>query len=370
LDQDNFSSRLLQWFDTHGRHDLPWQHNPTSYRVWVSEIMLQQTQVVTVIPYYARFMACFDSINTLAESSLDELMQHWAGLGYYARGRNLHKAAQIIVEQYQGHFPEDIDSVNALPGIGRSTAGAILALSKNQRHAILDGNVKRCLCRFHGVEGYPGLKKVEQKLWKLAEENTPSRRVADYTQAIMDMGATLCTRSKPDCAACPQRHQCYALKHNTISSLPFPKPRKVRPGKHRYMLALVDDAQRVALFRRPLTGIWGGLYSLPEFETQKACKEQLARYQINVSNKLHAADDIHHAFSHFDLRITPLVLSLSAHSLDNLLKADTTVTISDSIGVQMTEHSLHDLSSKASEPAVGVPTPIRKILNTLSGTPT
>ena len=211
MGQDKFSQRLLKWYDRHGRHDLPWQTRPTPYRVWVSEIMLQQTQVATVIPYYQRFVKRFPDIQSLTAAEMDEVLHHWSGLGYYARGRNLHKAAGIIMRENGGLFPQTLDEVMALPGIGRSTAAAILALSGNQRHAILDGNVKRSLCRFHGIEGYPGARAVEKRLWELAEAHTPDRRIADYTQAIMDLGATLCTRGKPACGDCPMRSDCSTI---------------------------------------------------------------------------------------------------------------------------------------------------------------
>ncbi len=364
--QDKFSQRLLHWFDRHGRHDLPWQKNPTPYRVWVSEIMLQQTQVTTVIPYYIRFMDHFDSIQALARSPLDEILQHWAGLGYYARARNLHKAAGIIVSQYNAVFPEEFKTVNALPGIGRSTAGAILALSKNQHHAILDGNVKRTLCRYHGILGFPGEKKIETELWKKAKQHTPLERVADYTQAIMDFGATSCTRSKPSCDTCPQREGCHAFKHNMIALLPQPKPGRERPTKHRYMLALIDSSNNISLFKRPEKGIWGGLYSLPEFESRQACSEQLASYGLKVSDSLQTGEEIQHGFSHFKLRITPLFLSLPPDKLNMFLKQSARETKAHNMGVKMSNSTQYNLSLVAEKMEIGVPTPIQKILNNLS----
>ena len=329
--------------------------------------MLQQTQVKTVIPYYLRFMQRFDSIESLASSSVDEVLQHWAGLGYYARARNLHKTAGIIVNQQQGTFPEQIEAVNALPGIGRSTAGAILALSKHQRHAILDGNVKRILCRFHGISGYPGDRKTELKLWGLAEQHTPEKGVADYTQAIMDIGATLCTRSKPRCQECPQQADCFAFQHNQQAFLPQPKPKKPKPHRHRYMLAL-REAGNIRLFKRPTEGIWGGLYSLPEFETRQACAEQLANYDLEARHILQAGEDIQHAFSHFTLCITPLLVSLSPEKMDALLACMSREPEPHRMGVIMNKYTLYDLSSDAGQMGPGVPSPIRKILDTLSGT--
>jgi A/G-specific adenine glycosylase len=366
LEQNIFSQRLLCWFDQHGRHNLPWQKNPTAYRVWVSEIMLQQTQVSTVIPYYQRFMERFDSIQSLANSNLDEILQHWAGLGYYARGRNLHKSAGIILEQHDGIFPKDIESVNALPGIGRSTAGAILALSSNQHHAILDGNVKRILCRFHGISGYPDNKKIESTLWQAAEQHTPAKRVADYTQAIMDLGATLCTRSKPGCKICPQRSDCYAYEHDEVALLPLAKPRQKNPDRHRYMLALLDSDNNISLFKRPDKGIWGGLYSLPEFESRRACSEQLAAYELEATVGLQTGEDIQHAFSHFNLRITPLFLSLSPDKLDAILALSAKRTDSHTMGVMMNKNTRYNFLSDPEQLPIGVPTPIRKILLNLS----
>jgi A/G-specific adenine glycosylase len=366
LIQDKFSQRLLHWYDQHGRHDLPWQINQTAYRVWVSEIMLQQTQVATVIPYYHRFMERFGDIQSLAHSSQDDVLQYWAGLGYYARGRNLHKAAGIILKFHDGVFPEDIEAVNALPGIGRSTAGAILALSKNQRHAILDGNVKRILCRFHGISGYSGDKKTESELWHVAEQLTPAKRAADYTQAIMDIGATLCTRSKPSCEICPQQTACFAFKHGEAASLPQPKPRKKKPTRHRYMLALLDSNNNINLFKRPDEGIWGGLYSLPEFESRQACAEQLSNYDLNVSDSIQTGEDLNHAFTHFKLRITPLFLYLPPETLSALLARSARETEAHTMGVLMDKNAVYQLSSDAEQMEIGVPAPIRKILKILS----
>jgi len=366
LDLDTFSERLLRWFDQHGRHDLPWQNDPTPYRVWVSEIMLQQTQVTTVIPYYQRFLQRFDSLESLAHSPLDDVMQHWAGLGYYARGRNLHKTAQIIVEQHNGVFPEEIEMVNALPGIGRSTAGAILALSKGQHHPILDGNVRRILCRYHGITGYPGDKSTQAILWDIAEKHTPKTRVADYTQAIMDIGATLCTRSKPGCTICPQQAYCHAFKHDEAASLPQAKPRKSKPDRHRYMLALLDADNHISLFKRPEKGIWGGLYSLPEFKSQQDCAEQLAHYNLDIKYSFKTGEDILHAFSHFNLRITPLVLSLPTNTLSTLLTRSAQQNQLEDTGVMMSKNTLYDLSLNTEQMNIGVPAPIRTILNSLS----
>jgi len=309
-----FSHQLLNWFDQHGRKHLPWQINPTSYRVWVSEIMLQQTQVSTVIDYYQRFMQRFPDLTSLAEATQDEVLQQWSGLGYYARGRNLHRAAQLICTDHQGNFPEVIEAVIALPGIGRSTAAAILALSHGQTHAILDGNVKRVLTRFHAISGWPGKQDIEQQLWQLAESHTPKQRCADYTQAIMDIGATLCTRSKPNCENCPLATHCSALAQQAVSNFPTPKPRKKLPIKKTTMLLLHDGQNNILLEKRPPTGIWGGLWSLPECEATDDndimdwCQQQHG-FAIDVQQH---DNPWRHTFSHFHLDIQP-VHALAKH---------------------------------------------------------
>lgn len=293
---------VLTWFRQHGRHDLPWQHNATPYRVWVSEIMLQQTQVSTVIPYYQRFMQRFPFVQTLATANIDEVLHLWTGLGYYARARNLHKTAQLICARHGGEFPPGLDGLEALPGIGRSTAGAILALSMGQRGVILDGNVKRVLCRYYAIEHWSGEPETQKKLWQLAEQSTPTLDFADYTQAMMDLGATVCTRSKPGCARCPVRDHCQALAKGSVGSLPVSKPRKTLPVRHVFML-LCHDQHRVLLEQRPTNGIWGGLWSPPEFS-------ELNTLLAWTSNRhAHAQQSwpiIRHTFSHFHLDITPV----------------------------------------------------------------
>ena len=245
----SFATRLLAWFDEFGRKDLPWQRNVTTYRVWVSEIMLQQTQVQTVTPYFERFAKSFPDIATLAAASQDDVLSHWSGLGYYARARNLHKAAQQVVDQHDGLFPNSFDELIALPGIGRSTAGAILALAAGQRHAILDGNVKRVLARHRMIAGWPGTAGVANALWTAAENNTPSSRVSEYTQAIMDLGATLCTRSHPACDICPVSEDCAALLADTVQSYPGRKP-KVRKPLRTTTMILASAGGEVFLERR------------------------------------------------------------------------------------------------------------------------
>lgn len=301
----SFSSRLLLWFDEQGRHDLPWQLPRTPYRVWLAEIMLQQTQVLTVIGYFERFVARFPTLADLAAASSDEVMRHWAGLGYYARARNLHKTAQLLCQQHNGNFPQDIHQLLQLPGIGLSTAGAILAQAFGLRHAILDGNVKRVLTRYHGVPGWPGERPVHDRLWELAEHHTPNDQLVNYTQAIMDLGATLCTRAKPRCQDCPMQTDCYAYTHNCVPLFPAAKPRKSLPVKSVQMLVMRDPAGRVLLEKRPPAGIWGGLWSLPETEMDadlhQACQQ---RWGLKV-NSIKPGNRFRHTFSHYHLDITP-----------------------------------------------------------------
>ncbi|MCK4743393.1 MAG: A/G-specific adenine glycosylase [Sulfuriflexus sp.] len=308
-----FSNALLRWHDAHGRHDLPWQKNKTAYRVWVSEIMLQQTQVATVIPYYQRFMEKFPNITSLADAELDEVLHLWTGLGYYARARNLHRTAITVLTEYTGKFPTNLDEVIALPGIGRSTASAILALSDDQHLAILDGNVKRVLTRFFAVNGWPGIKSVEQQLWQHAETLTPKKRTAQYTQAIMDFGATICTRSKPQCTDCPLKKSCLALSQESVANYPASKPKKTIPVRNTLMLLLRNADNKILLQQRPPTGIWGGLWSLPEADCQTNNKMISTWSKKNLSLQLkdiHIAKPVRHTFSHFHLDITPVYASV------------------------------------------------------------
>jgi A/G-specific adenine glycosylase len=298
--------RLLAWHTRHGRHDLPWQRSRDPYRIWVSEIMLQQTQVSTVIPYYQRFLKRFPNVASLARARLDSVLHHWTGLGYYARARNLKKAAEIIVREHGGRFPRDLESVVALPGIGRSTAGAILAFAFDQRHPILDGNVKRVLARLHAVVTPVNRRDTEQQLWRLAEHYTPRARVADYTQAIMDLGATLCTPRKPDCVRCPLTLQCAARAEGEPERYPVRTARKALPVKKTVMLMIRDVRGRVLLTRRPASGIWGGLWSFPEctsaHQAVAHCRDTLG-LRVAPGKPWKA---LHHRFSHFHLQIHPL----------------------------------------------------------------
>jgi A/G-specific adenine glycosylase len=300
-----FGAALLEWFDRDGRRDLPWQLDPTPYRVWVSEIMLQQTQVATVIPYYERFMRRFPDLAALAAAEPDQVLHHWSGLGYYARARHLHAAARRIVEQSDGVFPESLDAVMALPGVGRSTAGAILALSGGQRHPILDGNVKRLLARFHAVEGWPGQTAVQKRLWELAERYTPPTRVADYTQAVMDLGATLCTRGRPDCERCPLQDACAARRDGRQADFPAPRPARTLPVRTVTMLLLGNRDGELLLERRPPSGIWGGLWSFPELVTGEDIDAWCARQLGMAVTHAGAWPVVRHTFSHFHLDITP-----------------------------------------------------------------
>ena len=297
------SNTLLKWHKQHGRHDLPWQNTQDAYRIWISEIMLQQTQVSTVIPYYQRFMASYPTIVDLANAENDDVMHHWTGLGYYARARNLHKAAKIVSEQYKGVFPTSFEEVIALPGIGRSTAGAILAFSSSQRHPILDGNVKRVLARFYEVEGWYGKKQVENHFWELADANTPTKGVATYTQAIMDFGATLCSRSKPKCQQCPLQADCGAFKADRVKELPHGKPKTNKPTKQTYMLLIKNANDEFLLQQNPPSGIWGGLWCPTQVDKLEA-NHQVGSVNIET---LETLPIYKHTFSHYHLEITPVV---------------------------------------------------------------
>lgn len=339
---EQFQKQLLAWFDIHGRKDLPWQQNINPYRVWLSEIMLQQTQVVSVITYFNRFVTRFPTVQALGKAELDEVLQHWAGLGYYARARNLHKTAQIIAGN-NGEFPQTVAELSALPGIGRSTAGAILSIAGGQSQPILDGNVKRVLARFHGVRGWPGEVKVASRLWSISSEYTPQTRCGDYTQAMMDLGATLCTRSKPRCEICPVIAGCQAYKLNLVNQLPEPKPRKTLPVKRLFFLVLQDGQHRILLERRPPTGIWGGLWSLPEFADRRQLQDWCLQqgYQLNEPIALPAH---RHGFSHYQLEYTPLLANLQ-NPINYVMEADSAVW-----------YKASDVYS------LGLPAPIKRLL--------
>ncbi len=340
---NEFSGRVLQWFGEHGRKDLPWQQHAGPYEIWVSEIMLQQTQVLTVIPYYQRFMRRVPDIDSVAAAGIDVVLQHWSGLGYYARARNLHRAAQIICEQFAGRFPDNFDDVVALPGIGRSTAGAILSLAHGERHMILDGNVKRVLARHQAIEGWPGKTGVANQLWSVAETNTPEQQVAEYTQAIMDLGATLCTRSNPVCGACPVGSDCKARLTDSIDQYPGRKPKKAKPLKQTTMVMAVTE-NAIYLERRPPVGIWGGLWSLPEVDdVDDWCRRVLQ----SSPGDAETMDTLRHSFSHFDLDIRPVVVRVAAVSRKVADSPDATWYCPDD------------------DPPGGIAAPVQKLINTL-----
>jgi A/G-specific adenine glycosylase len=306
----SFSASVLNWFDKHGRKHLPWQQDINAYRVWLSEIMLQQTQVTTVIPYFERFVARFPDVESLAAAPIDEVLHLWTGLGYYARARNLHKCAQQVVAQYGGEFPSTVDELAELPGVGRSTAGAIVSIAFQKRAAILDGNVKRVLARYHAIDGWPGQLDVANQLWEIAETYTPKSRANHYTQAMMDMGATLCTRSKPRCAECPLQAGCLAFATGTPSNYPGKKPKKDLPEKAVQLVMLRNPAGDLLLQQRPAQGIWGGLWSFPEL-TIDADVREFAEDRFGQVGAVEMWNSYRHTFSHYHLDITPVLVQLA-----------------------------------------------------------
>lgn len=295
---------VLDWYQRFGRKTLPWQLEKTPYKVWLSEVMLQQTQVMTVIPYFQRFMTKFPTVGRLAAAPLDEVLHLWTGLGYYARARNLHKAAQLIAEWHGGEFPQDFDAISALPGIGRSTAGAILSLALDRHYPILDGNVKRVLARYYAIAGRPGKKEVEQHLWRLSEQVTPARGVAQFNQAMMDLGAMVCTRSRPKCELCPLHRGCQAYATHSWASYPGKKPKQVLPEKTAWFL-LLQDGNRVWLEQLPAVGLWGGLFCFPQFADPQALALWLTQRGL-PSGQCEQLTAFRHTFSHFHLDIVPM----------------------------------------------------------------
>lgn len=309
----SFASRVIHWQQQHGRHALPWQSGRTKrdpYRIWLSEIMLQQTQVAAVIPYFERFVARFPDLSALAAAHEDQVLALWSGLGYYSRARNLHAAARILVGHHAGNFPDTPDAIAQLPGVGRSTAAAVAALAFGRRCAILDGNVRRVLARHAGVAGWPGERKVETMLWQLAESRLPHTRIEAYTQGMMDLGALVCTRSRPACAACPLSADCIARIQGRTAELPTPRPKKSLPERQVQMLLLLDRGE-LLLEKRPARGIWGGLWSLPELPLdQDPASHCRARFGLSVQAQQALPQHIH-SFTHFRLRIHPLRLQLA-----------------------------------------------------------
>jgi A/G-specific adenine glycosylase len=342
------AAALLAWFDTHGRHDLPWQHPRSAYRVWLSEIMLQQTRVETVIDYFQRFVTSLPTLSDLAAADEDTVLALWSGLGYYRRARFLHRAARICMERHDGELPRDFETLVALPGIGRSTAGAILAQAHGLRFPILDGNVKRVLTRLHGVHGHPGQGKVEKQLWSLAEEHTPDERLADYTQAIMDLGATVCVRGTPRCESCPLADSCIARREGLTADLPTPRPSRSIPTRSTCMLLLRDAQGRVLLERRGPTGVWSGLWSLPEAEDPDSAHVLAGRHGDCGSPR--ALEPFTHVFSHFRLDIQPLLFETHRP------------------GPRLEDHNDLRWCEPSRFAALGLPAPVRKLLQHLENT--
>ena len=347
-----FAARLIAWQRKHGRHDLPWQNTRNAYRIWLSEIMLQQTQVSTVIPYYAKFLARFPDVAALAAAPVDDVMALWAGLGYYTRARNLHRCAQAVVERHGGAFPASVDELAELPGIGRSTAAAIASFAFGARATILDGNVKRVLARVFGVGGFPGEKRVENAMWTLAESLLPSNasddEVSAYTQGLMDLGATLCVRGKPDCLRCPFAADCVANLTGRQRELPTARPKKAVPTRRTWMLVL-RDGDAVMLEKRPPSGIWGGLWSLPEAADEAALAVRAREF--GGDGAVSPLAPLTHVFTHFKLEIEPRLAEFDrgVGDLAALRDADTAWV------------SVSDLDS------FGVPAPVRKLLESLQG---
>jgi A/G-specific adenine glycosylase len=338
---------LLDWHARQGRHDLPWQHDRTPYRVWVSEIMLQQTQVGTVIPYYLRFIERFPTVQALANAPIDDVLHLWSGLGYYARARNLHRAAVRVRDEFGGEFPRTFDEIADLPGIGRSTAGAILALSWGERFPILDGNVKRVLARYFGVVGNASERAVSERLWTLSDQCTPDVEVDVYTQAIMDLGATVCTRYRPLCEFCPLSVGCFARRTGRQHELPSPRPTRSRPTRKIFMVVAMREDGSVLLERRPESGVWGGLWCLPEFETVSAASSYARQTLHAATAEPKALSSVEHAFTHFDLVITPILTHCS--------------------GLAGVMDAAQSVWYNAREPArVGLPAPIKMLLEELS----
>ncbi len=340
----NFSDRMLFWYDQAGRKFLPWQQNITPYKVWVSEIMLQQTQVVTVIPYFERFMESFSEVDSLAQTSLDEVMAHWSGLGYYSRARNLYKTADIITHIYAGKFPENLKKLMALPGIGRSTAGAIASIAMNIRAPILDGNVKRVLTRYFAISGWYGKSSVEKTLWNYAELLLPQQRFGHYNQSLMDLGAIICKRTTPKCCDCPLQTGCIAKNNNQQSLYPSSKPKKTLPVKTTKMLILFNKNGEVLLKKRPAKGVWGSLWSLPEYNDKQSLKQTIEPLTINI--QLSGEQPVYrHTFSHYHLDIIPVY----AKTTDKNSVPDDQISFWRWLGVKQVT-------------SVGLPAPVKKLI--------
>lgn len=341
------ASQLLDWYDKQGRQDLPWRQNITPYKVWLSEVMLQQTQVTTVLPYFRRFLEFFPTVDHLASANLDDVMWLWAGLGYYTRARNLHRTAQIVSFDYDGFFPDTADELEKLPGIGRSTASAIAAIAFKQRAAILDGNVKRVLSRLYGIDGTLDNNNVKKQLWYYAEQLVPADRPDDYTQAMMDLGATLCTKKKPLCYECPLKGHCYAYHHNMTERIPVKKPSKAKPVQYRYFFMIMERHFNVLFERLPPTGVWGGLWCLPYCGYNEQWQKLLEkRYNLTIKN-WRALKHFKHTFSHYELYGYPIIVEA-----ENVLQNSEVADNSSLIWYDMINNT----------PAIGLPKPIQTLI--------
>ncbi|CAI1871645.1 A/G-specific adenine glycosylase [Serratia quinivorans] len=345
MQAQQFAQVVLDWYQRYGRKTLPWQLDKTAYKVWLSEVMLQQTQVATVIPYFERFMERFPNVRALAEAPLDEVLHLWTGLGYYARARNLHKAAQTIVAQHGGEFPTTFEEIHALPGIGRSTAGAVLSLALGQHYPILDGNVKRVLARCYAVEGWPGKKDVENRLWQISEDVTPAQGVGQFNQAMMDLGAMVCTRSKPKCELCPLNLGCIAYAHHSWVKYPGKKPKQTLPEKTAYFL-LLQHGERAWLEQRPAVGLWGGLFCFPQFGEREEMELWLQQRGLK-NNRQQQLTAFRHTFSHFHLDIVPIWLEMN----------DTAASMDEGAGLWY---------NLAQPPSVGLAAPVDRLLQQLA----
>src|SRR6266581_3276536 len=340
-----FAQKLIAWQRRHGRRGLPWQGTRDPYRIWLSEVMLQQTQVATVIPYYERFLACFPHVKSLARAQLDDVLALWSGLGYYSRARNLHAAAQTVMQSHGGGFPRTSKALASLPGVGRSTAAAIAVFAFGEREAILEGNVKRVLARHFAVRGYPGEKRVENRLWKLAESQLPRKDIERYTQALMDLGAGVCTRARPACADCPLEASCAARSRGKVAAYPRPRPRKPVPLKKTAMLLLLREGE-VLLEKRPQAGLWGGLWCLPEISPGADPGDYCRR---RLGARLASAERLplrRHGFTHFTLNITPVVCQVASASPCASEPGQIWLPLEEAAGA-------------------AVPAPVRKLLNSL-----
>jgi A/G-specific adenine glycosylase len=342
----DFSQRIIDWQLQHGRHQLPWQNTHDPYAIWVSEIMLQQTQVSAVINYYQRFMQRFPTLLSLAEASQDEVLRYWSGLGYYSRARNLHDAAQKIVDEFGAEFPQQMSQVMSLPGIGRSTAAAICAFAFEQTQAILDGNVKRIFARYFLIQGWPGSPVVEKTMWQLAESLLPKHNIIAYTQGLMDLGATLCTRRQPRCGDCPLKQDCQALAQDQVHVLPHSKPKKTLPQKQTVML-IIQDGDEVLLEKRPPSGIWGGLWSLPEMSSQEIASQVVQSRFGLFAQASEPLAEVMHSFTHFKLQIIPQPLQLESPACQMHAPNLIWLPLAEAIGA-------------------AIPTPVRNILLHLS----